>query len=145
MSVIGISPTDISKGVQVLKKGVTALGSGPSGARQQYREADAASTSLERAIADLSTSVDSTTEATTVYNAVLDRERRLQTTLQPYRATLGRNNSTNGVTAVKRKLQYAFDGASKVREHLSGGAPLIVAALFQTLGCVHFRTPEDAC
>jgi hypothetical protein len=53
MSVVGISPTDIVKGVKILKDAATALKAGPEGARQQFADAHAALSSLEQAAADL--------------------------------------------------------------------------------------------
>jgi hypothetical protein len=59
MSVIGISLTDIVKGVKVLKDAATALKAGPEGARQQFEDAHAAFSPLEQAAADLTPSTSS--------------------------------------------------------------------------------------
>ncbi|KAL1610465.1 hypothetical protein SLS60_002133 [Paraconiothyrium brasiliense] len=152
--VVGISPTDIVKSVKVLKDAATALTSGPEGARQQFQDAHAALSSLESAAADLTLmrSASSKNPPDAIYNDLLERERRFQASLQPYDRRLGLNNGTKPWLAIKRKLQYAFDGASKVQRHIIASKPGVDAAIFRTMGTQsdlatrnHEQTVQTVC
>ena len=68
MSVIGISPTDIVKGVKVVKDAATALTAGPEGARQQFEDAHSALSSLEQAAADFTKSTSSGNPPDAIYS-----------------------------------------------------------------------------
>lgn len=144
MSVIGISPTDIVKGVKTFKEAATALTSGPEGARQQYRDARETLSSLEEAVADLDQYSPSAAPAACIYSELLERERRFQATLKSYDPKLGRNSQARTWKSMKRKLQYAFDGASKVQKHIINSKPGVDAALFDTMRFVFsFQLPRD--
>ncbi|KAI1629603.1 hypothetical protein EDD37DRAFT_617446 [Exophiala viscosa] len=134
MSVIGISPTDIITVVKAFKDAATALTPGPDGARQQFHDAQAALSSLELMVAGLKGSIPPASSAATVYNDLLERERRFQVSLEPYGKRLGPKCGTKSWIAIKRKLQYAFSGAQKVQEHIISTKPGVDAALFHTLG-----------
>jgi len=84
-------------------------------------------------VADLTRSVPSAGPATAVYNNLLERQRRFQVSLRPYGKQLGPSSGTKSWVSIKRKLQYAFGGASKVRDHIVSIKPEVDAALFHTM------------
>jgi hypothetical protein len=133
MSVIGISLTDIVKGVKVSKDAATALKAGPEGARQQFEDAHAALSSLEQAAADLIRSTSSGNPPDAIYSDLLEGIRRFQASLQPYARRLRPNTQAKPWVAIKTKLHYAFDGAPKVQKHIVTSKPAVDAALLHTM------------
>ncbi|KAK7181131.1 hypothetical protein PSPO01_12763 [Paraphaeosphaeria sporulosa] len=79
MSVIGISPTDIVKGAKALSDAATALTSGTEGTKQQFQDAQAASSSLDKALTELKRSPPSHDFADASYTTILERECCFQT------------------------------------------------------------------
>ena len=134
MSVVGISPTDIVKGIQFGRKTIRATGEGSAGSRALYRRDIDAIRARVRSLESLtSASEGASSAALDLYVATLNDDRCLQESLSVYDDALGPYAASGRRHGIRRKLQYAFSEATKVQEHNGTSGPKIDAVMLQMM------------
>jgi hypothetical protein len=137
MSGVGISPSDIIRGLRVAHKAVSALRTN-EGARSHYQHAKQSHDDLKEAVNALAqtcsaSGVSSTPALQQTIDHVLKNHKWQETQLQKYECALGEGSPKQKRHGIVWKIRWAFHEDQEVRDFDNKTRPAIDAAILQTL------------